>query len=232
MGGMGGATPRKATSKVNITSSNMGKQKRIKQLKKIYRRRNNKLKDLGYENYNQYLNSDIWRETKKKKKRTKCVCGSNKKLHLHHKTYERVGDEHLRDLVWLCKECHEYLHDNVNLGNVAFANSLSFLIKKRGDKIRRERKRVKVEHRVGSRKFISHYKGVKVRKYKQSKKHLEWMKYRAKQVNEKTERNVASQKYKVAFKEWLANKDYTVPKPIIEQFLTNSIPETTNYPML
>lgn len=68
----------------------------------------------GYLSYQEYLKSDIW-----KNKRTeifilydyKCyVCGDNKELHCHHKSYDRVGKELNEDLVPLCKLCHDFLH--------------------------------------------------------------------------------------------------------------------------
>jgi hypothetical protein len=40
-------------------------------------------------------------------------------------------------------------------------------------------------------------------------------------LKEKLGNQEAQKKYKAAFKEWLANKDYTTPKPTIEQFLNH-----------
>jgi len=31
-------------------------------------------------------------------------------LHLHHKTYKRVGRENIADLMFLCKDCHSAVH--------------------------------------------------------------------------------------------------------------------------
>ncbi len=40
----------------------------------------------------------------------KC-CGSNFYLNLHHRTYERLGNELREDLIWLCKDCHKLVHE-------------------------------------------------------------------------------------------------------------------------
>lgn len=42
------------------------------------------------------------------------VCFSGEKLHLHHKTYKRLGKERNEDLVLLCKLCHMELHRYYN----------------------------------------------------------------------------------------------------------------------
>lgn len=40
------------------------------------------------------------------------MCGTNQRqLHVHHKTYERFGNEHPLDLVVLCDRCHKKAHD-------------------------------------------------------------------------------------------------------------------------
>jgi hypothetical protein len=33
------------------------------------------------------------------------------RLDVHHRTYERVGQEQLRDLIVLCRTCHSRYHD-------------------------------------------------------------------------------------------------------------------------
>ena len=38
-------------------------------------------------------------------------CGSGERLVVHHRTYERVGDEWPQDLVVLCWSCHEWEHE-------------------------------------------------------------------------------------------------------------------------
>lgn len=72
-------------------------------------------------NYKKYLNSSIWKNTKikfnkSKYNKNKCyICGEkNVNLHLHHKTYERLGKERLTDLVQLCGPCHTLVHFVLN----------------------------------------------------------------------------------------------------------------------
>ena len=65
--------------------------------------------------YRDYLKTDHWKNTRERYKQSKfkykCIaCGTDKKLNLHHKSYKRVGNERLTDLVWLCEECHLKVH--------------------------------------------------------------------------------------------------------------------------
>ena len=47
----------------------------------------------------------------KQKRAWQCyACRSLERLHLHHKTYDRFGHEHLDDLVPLCASCHTAVH--------------------------------------------------------------------------------------------------------------------------
>jgi hypothetical protein len=68
-------------------------------------------------NYREYLSSLHWVKLKRRYKESKLYIGccetcfdKNKILHLHHKTYKRIGKEHLTDLVYLCEDCHNELH--------------------------------------------------------------------------------------------------------------------------
>lgn len=66
--------------------------------------------------YRSYIRSDAWREKREEMKRRskrgyKCwCCSSTERLDLHHRTYKRLGNERLSDLMWLCRSCHEELH--------------------------------------------------------------------------------------------------------------------------
>ena len=64
--------------------------------------------------YDTYLNSEEW-----KRKREwvlifwnhECaLCSSAINLHIHHRTYERLGNEKITDLIVLCKACHDHFH--------------------------------------------------------------------------------------------------------------------------
>lgn len=62
-----------------------------------------------------YLRSDHWRETRLgalERAEHRCqVCNSAKFLNVHHRTYERVGEERPADLTVLCRMCHKLFHE-------------------------------------------------------------------------------------------------------------------------
>jgi 5-methylcytosine-specific restriction endonuclease McrA len=65
--------------------------------------------------YNAYIGSDAWNRKKVERRaidRDKCQgCIRVDRLEVHHKTYERIGDENVEtDLVTLCERCHGELH--------------------------------------------------------------------------------------------------------------------------
>lgn len=70
--------------------------------------------------YNDYLASPKWQRRRQfvlKRAGGTCEgCGAAKATHVHHLTYDRVGDEMLFDLVAVCESCHADLHpDNEEL---------------------------------------------------------------------------------------------------------------------
>jgi len=69
--------------------------------------------------YKKYLNTYHWQQLRKVKLDEvdhRCqVCYSPKSLQVHHRTYERLGNERLTDLTVLCKECHTLFHSNKKL---------------------------------------------------------------------------------------------------------------------
>lgn len=68
-------------------------------------------KKTGYKTYEAYLQSDYWQSFSAAVRADKCYCcGSRKSLQVHHKTYERLGEELLIDLVTVCGRCHERIH--------------------------------------------------------------------------------------------------------------------------
>lgn len=77
-------------------------------------RRDEALQALGYGSYDDYLASAAWRAVRDRYREERpwlCnVCGEAESLHLHHRTYERVGQEDLDDLMPLCRGCHELVH--------------------------------------------------------------------------------------------------------------------------
>lgn len=64
--------------------------------------------------YLSYLRSPAWFERRRKhlaKHGAHCkACGTLDKIHLHHKTYDRLGQEKDADLVALCERCHKAVH--------------------------------------------------------------------------------------------------------------------------
>lgn len=65
--------------------------------------------------YQAYLNSPRWQALRQKVFKEygyRCdQCGSSKNLHVHHITYENLGEENISDLVPLCEDCHKKLHN-------------------------------------------------------------------------------------------------------------------------
>ncbi len=68
--------------------------------------------------YEEYLRSPRWRATRRRYKAQRpwaCyVCGTTFRLHLHHRTYARLGREKLDDLVPLCHDHHKRVHELVS----------------------------------------------------------------------------------------------------------------------
>lgn len=72
------------------------------------------LKKMKYEDF---LQTDYWKlvsEQARINAHYKCqLCGCNdKKLNVHHNTYEHRGEEfkHMEDLICLCEDCHNFYH--------------------------------------------------------------------------------------------------------------------------
>ena len=66
--------------------------------------------------YHDYIKSDEWKAKKMACHKRDCfqcqMCGTAKNLVAHHLTYDRLGNEDLSDLITLCKDCHEKVHEN------------------------------------------------------------------------------------------------------------------------
>lgn len=64
--------------------------------------------------YHEYLQTPEWKKRRfsmLRWSRRRCEeCGSKEKLQVHHKTYERRGQELASDLKVLCRDCHETHH--------------------------------------------------------------------------------------------------------------------------
>lgn len=73
------------------------------------------LNRLGFQSLEEYLGSELWRETKRRYRSSdypqRClICGANE-IDLHHRSYARLGEEELFDLVPLCHRHHDQLHE-------------------------------------------------------------------------------------------------------------------------
>jgi 5-methylcytosine-specific restriction endonuclease McrA len=105
----------------NIITSEFGTKHRDKVLPKRYRKRIviPPIHRIGMyitaEEKAEYLQSKEWktfRTTIHNKYNHKCtVCGSTKRLEVHHNTYERLGAEKIGDCTLLCRTHHQQIHD-------------------------------------------------------------------------------------------------------------------------
>lgn len=70
--------------------------------------------------YSEYLQTEHWKKLRLEPLRRsgfRCsLCYTNAKLHVHHRTYERLGREYLSDLIALCEDCHSKFHDKLPKG--------------------------------------------------------------------------------------------------------------------
>lgn len=75
----------------------------------------NRLMELGFATYADYLASDHWREFKERYRSSGrsllCAVCSCKPIQLHHHTYKRLGCEKLEDVTPLCRDHHNAVHD-------------------------------------------------------------------------------------------------------------------------
>lgn len=66
------------------------------------------------EMYGRYLRSSRWQATRKAaldRAENACqTCNATASLQVHHRTYERVGEERAADLIVLCDGCHSLFH--------------------------------------------------------------------------------------------------------------------------
>lgn len=64
--------------------------------------------------YESYLKTALWAEKKRQtlaERGSSCeACGLKERIHIHHATYSRLGNEDISDLRVLCENCHFELH--------------------------------------------------------------------------------------------------------------------------
>ncbi len=74
-----------------------------------------RLHELRTMSYREYLQSPEWKERRARHLKSagfRCqICNAaDTLLDVHHRTYERRGDEYFKDLIALCRDCHELFH--------------------------------------------------------------------------------------------------------------------------
>jgi 5-methylcytosine-specific restriction endonuclease McrA len=100
-----------------------------------FTKRNHILQENGYSTYQEFLKSDLWKETHKKIEEkqkkgieywSKCsCCGSRNNLHIHHIRYKkRMTKVSLNDLTMLCSICHSKVHQLTQEKNISFKVAL------------------------------------------------------------------------------------------------------------
>lgn len=80
----------------------------------MYQERLSALRSMPYKDY---LDTPEWKDTRKRilaRARYKCqLCSSKDSLHIHHNSYDNLGQEQWSDLIVLCENCHAKHHDKV-----------------------------------------------------------------------------------------------------------------------
>lgn len=79
-----------------------------------------KYKWKGKVGYRKYLKSRYWKERKGKywnQHKRICFCCGGRAVLLHHITYSRLEKELDKDLIPLCKNCHEVIHKVILIDN-------------------------------------------------------------------------------------------------------------------
>lgn len=75
----------------------------------------NRLRNLGYGSYGEYLQSAHWEDVRRRYRASslpqRCLGCGEARYTLHHRSYTRLGAERLGDLIPLCWPCHTKVHD-------------------------------------------------------------------------------------------------------------------------
>jgi hypothetical protein len=81
-----------------------------------------RLAELGFPSYDAYLTSAHWRRVRRRhaRKVPPCcaVCGTRRRVELHHLSYLSLGDERPEHLRWLCHSHHRQAHGRERAGGV------------------------------------------------------------------------------------------------------------------
>jgi hypothetical protein len=73
---------------------------------------------IGYSSYEEYLSGEHWKEFSKQVRTKSCYCCRARctRLSVHHITYDRLGSELPADVITVCDECHEKIHEIARKG--------------------------------------------------------------------------------------------------------------------
>lgn len=103
--------------------------------------------------YEEYLHSEKWsakRDEVFKHYGRKCaLCGSTDRLQVHHRSYENLGNEKLKQLIPLCEPCHTLSH---KLGTAATGIARLLKAKKRSSPEYKEKQEKRAKRREQKRK--------------------------------------------------------------------------------
>ncbi len=84
-------------------------------IRKVPMKFSDRLKQLGFSSYADYLASETWKGFKERYRdagnRLTCAVCDGRRVQLHHHTYERLGCEHFGDITPLCRAHHEAVHE-------------------------------------------------------------------------------------------------------------------------
>ena len=115
--------------------------------------------------YEEFLQTDYWKlvsEQARINAHYKCqLCGcSDKKLNVHHNTYEHRGEEfkHMEDLICLCEDCHEFYHRKDYL---EWVDRDWDVLAKNNDKLMQENEKLREEKDYAEWKLLNFYKAQK-----------------------------------------------------------------------
>lgn len=106
--------------------------------RKQFTMRNELLKDYGFTSYQEFLNSEFWRAMKDSLKTKKSFqfcygCGNGGKLEFHHWKYKNFLDgANSKNLITMCRECHEQVHKISRERNISFKSSAKKLRRANG----------------------------------------------------------------------------------------------------
>lgn len=124
------------------------------------------LKKMKYEDF---LQTDYWKlvsEQARINAHNKCqLCGcKDKKLNVHHNTYEHRGEEfkHMEDLVCLCEDCHNFYHSKAFL---EWVKQCYEILNKHNNELIQRNNELEQERDYAEWKLLNFYRAQKEKKH-------------------------------------------------------------------